>query len=145
MNKKKMTFTLNKDSDGYPPDEYETIWVEDLGENRYRIDNIPFYVCDISPNDVVEGDFIGDHIVFRRVIFKSKLSVIRIIFFDRSKSDSVMAELVRAGCRWEGSHLSNLYSIEVPDSVDFQTIIKLLNEQTARGIIDYEEASIRAS
>jgi Domain of unknown function (DUF4265) len=143
MNKKKMIFTLEKDDNGYPPDDYETMWVEDLGENRYRVDNIPFYICDISPNDIVEGEIIDKHLFFRRILSRSNVSVIRIVFFDKSKSDSVMAELVRAGCRWEGSHLSNLYSIELPDSVNFQTIKNMLNEQASGDILDYEESSIR--
>jgi hypothetical protein len=145
MNKTKMTFILKKDGDGYPPDDTETVWVEDLGKSQYRIDNIPFYIRDISPDDIVEGEFSAGRLVFRRLLIRSKLSVIRVIFFDQSKSDIVMASLVANGCRWEGSHLSNLYSVELPPSVKLEAIRSFLDLQTSYDVLDYEEASIRTS
>jgi len=144
MNKEKMTFILEKDEDGYPPDDSETLWVENLGDNKYRIDNIPFYVRGLSPDDVVAGKINNNILMFDRYVEKSNISVFRIVFFDRSKMDIVLSTAVKMGCRWEGSHLKNLYSIEIPRSVDLNEVRNLLNAEASNDVLDYEEASIRS-
>jgi hypothetical protein len=144
MTKKKMFFFLEKDEDGYPPDDSETVWVEELKGNRYRIDNIPFYIRDISPEDIVTGRMVGENLVFDELLSKSMISVFRIVFFDKSKAEGVLSKLVRAGCRWEGSHLANFYSVELPASVNIQAIKESLDIEASKDVLDYEEASIRS-
>jgi hypothetical protein len=80
MTKKKMTFFLEKDEDGYPPDDSETVWVEKLEGNRYRIDNIPFYIRGISPEDIVTSRVVDGNLIFDELISKSTISVFRIVF-----------------------------------------------------------------
>ena len=145
MANEKMTFILIKNEDGYPPDDTETMWVENLGNGKYRIDNIPFYIKDISPDDIIEGDCSTGRLFFKKLIKKSNISVIRVVFFNINKSDDVMDNLVKNGCRWEGSHLSNLYSVEIPDSGNLKKIKNFLDAQSSYGILDYEDASIRSS
>jgi len=143
MTKTKMTFTLAKDEDGYPPDDFETLWVEDLGSNRYRIDNIPFYIVDISPDDIVEGIFVDGILRFNRLLGKSDISVIRIIFFEKEGHSAVLNNLVSQGCKWEGGNLRMLYSVEIPHEVSLDSIRKFLRNESSRGVLDYEEASLR--
>ena len=143
MKKTKMTFVLPKDDDGYPPDDFETMWVEVLGQSLYRIDNIPFYICDVSPDDVVEGEMTDRFLGYKRTIKKSNSSVIRLVFFDRGKAPMLLARLTDYGCKWEGSHLANLFSIEVPDRALLDKVRELLKEASGLDILDYEEASIR--
>jgi len=40
----KVYFDLEKDADGYPPVNSESMWAVPMGEFRFRIDNIPFFV-----------------------------------------------------------------------------------------------------
>jgi len=143
MSKEKMTFLLAKDDDGYPPDDSETLWVEKVGECRYRIDNVPFYVEGISPDDIVEGEFLDGILMFKALLKKSSTSVIRLVFFEKDESPRVLAKLVEAKCRWEGSHLPSLFSVEVPASSDYEGIKDLLARESAKGVLDYEEASLR--
>ena len=145
MTKVKMAFKLAKDEDGYPPDDFETMWVEDLGEYNYRIDNIPFYVEDLSPDDIVKGEIINNILYFSKILKKSNISVIRIVFFSNNQKDKdrLLQKLVDSGCRWEGSHLSKLYSVEIPKSANADAAKAALDIEMANGVLDYEEASIR--
>lgn len=143
MNKTKMTFMLDKDDDGYPPDDSETLWVQEVDDGNYRIDNIPFYVRGISPDDVVSGKFENGILFFSSIIDRSSISVIRVIFFEKNQSARVLSEIVDCGCRWEGSHLQSLYSIEVPNSHAYGCIEKILKHESDNEVLDYEEASLR--
>lgn len=142
-NKQKMTFSLKKDEDGYPPDDSESLWVESVGDGRYRIDNIPFFIQNISPDDIVEG-YVNNGILFFTSLWKhSNSSVIRVVFFDSGHSQRVLDALVELGCRWEGSHLRNLFSVEIPRPENLEDVVKLLIYESERNILDYEESSIR--
>ena len=143
MTKEKMTFVLEKDEDGYPADDFETVWVEQIGKITYRIDNIPFYITGVSPDDIVEGEICDQTLMFRRLINKSEISVIRLIFFNLLESNRIIDKLVGFGCRWEGSHLKQLFSVEVPKLSDYNAIIEMLENEAASDILDYEEASRR--
>jgi hypothetical protein len=143
MSKTRMTFTLEKDEDGYPPDDYETIWVEDLGGSKYRVDNIPFYVRGVSPDDVVEGERHGDILEYHKTLTRSDISVLRIVFFKGERVYSVLGKLVNEGCRWEESHLSSLYSVEMPASASWNRLKTFLDNEALGGVLDYEEASLR--
>jgi hypothetical protein len=39
----KVFFRLQKDADGYPPFEIESLWARPVGPDRYELDNIPFF------------------------------------------------------------------------------------------------------
>ncbi|HEC84522.1 MAG: hypothetical protein DRR08_00365 [Candidatus Parabeggiatoa sp. nov. 2] len=45
---KKVIFYLEPDEDGYPPFNWETLWVHQINPDRFQIDNIPFFVRGIS-------------------------------------------------------------------------------------------------
>ena len=39
----KIMFRLAKDPDGYPPDDWETLWAYEVEPGLYSIDNVPFF------------------------------------------------------------------------------------------------------
>lgn len=143
MNKTKMTFLLEKDEDGYPPDDSETLWVEELVDGNYRVDNIPFYIRGISPDDVVSGELCGGVLLYKSLVRRSTISVLRVIFFHSDHAARVLKGLVDCGCRWEGSHLPNFYSIEAPNSCAHECAEKLLAQEVSNDVLDYEESSLR--
>jgi hypothetical protein len=140
---KKMTFALDKDEEGYPPDDFETLWVEKVGRDEYRIDNIPFYVRNLAPDDVVIGEKVGSILWYKSTVQKSDSSVFRIVFYERQKIDDVLRSLQRIGCKWEGSHLGSLYSIEAPGNVHVRDIKRFLTELSRDEVLDFEEGAIR--
>lgn len=142
-NKRKLTFKLEKDADGYPPDDYETLWVEEIGDGTFRVDNIPFYVRGISPDDLVTATESNQHLVFERLVKPSESSVIHIVFYDRSLEPAVRDFVLRAGGGVERSNLDNLIAIEVGPKCSYATIVEYLRRLLDDDKLDYDEASLR--
>jgi hypothetical protein len=78
----------------------ETLWAFDLGENRYRLDNSPFYAYSVSVGDVVFApvDPTDGRPTFKSVLEKSGNRTVRIILdpplATGNSSDSVVQELL---------------------------------------------------
>lgn len=57
-----------------------------------------------------------------------------------------LARLVgSSGCSWEGAHVDRYISIDVPKSVDYLPIKRLLDEGVRAGEWDYKEACLSDS
>ncbi|MCR6689588.1 DUF4265 domain-containing protein [Cellulomonas sp.] len=55
MDPVKVRFALDRDEDGWPPAESEGLWARPLGDERYRIDNTPWFVRGTSADDVIQA------------------------------------------------------------------------------------------
>ena len=51
----KVRFALDQDEVGWPPVKSEGLWAASLGEDRFRVDNTPWFVRGIAADDVVEA------------------------------------------------------------------------------------------
>lgn len=136
-------FRLEKDKDGYPPDDWETLWAFEIESGLYSIDNVPFFVRGVSWKDVVAVNQKGDELHFKRVVRPSGHSVLRIIVFDKSKVDEVHTTLQQMGCDTEQSHIPGLLSVDCPPSIAIEPVLEFLTRGERDGNWEYEEASIR--
>jgi hypothetical protein len=101
----------------------ETLWAVRLkpGEDRFRLDNSPFFAYRVSEADIVEGSYVADGFYeFVRVTHRSGNRTVRLTFGD-GKADSpeakrVLDGIVALGCSYEGM-FSKLVSITVPPEV----------------------------
>ena len=105
----------------------ETLWAFDLGEDRYRLDNSPFYAYSVSVGDVVYAPINPDEgrATFSRVLEKAGNRTVRVIFdppvANGNSSDAVLIELLALGCSYEGANTTYL-SIVVPQKADFTAV-----------------------
>ncbi len=141
----KIHFRLEQDDDGYPPVEVESIWaIKGTVENEFVLDNIPFFIRTATVGDTIVAlpDDQGN-LWFLRTIRKSPNSLVRVVFFQPSAMEEIGAYLVGLGCDVEyfGSH--NLLAASIPSSASFTEVQRYLAQESAKGIIDYEEAIIR--
>jgi len=69
--------------DGWRPVGSERLWALPLGENRYRIDNVPWFVRDLAVGDVViaKSEDRGSHPVFAELVQRSDHVTVRLICF----------------------------------------------------------------
>jgi hypothetical protein len=51
----RVLFELEKEDEDYPPVNYERLWARRLEQGLFELDNIPFFVRDISAGDVVSA------------------------------------------------------------------------------------------
>lgn len=49
----KVAFSLKQDEDQWPPFTVESLWCGDIGENKYIVNNVPFYIQGVSYGDVI--------------------------------------------------------------------------------------------
>ena len=139
----KIVFKLDVDADGYPPSEFEGVWATPLGEDRFRIDNVPFFVKAVANGDVVraiknsDGEFIFDEIVER-----GGHSTVRIFVTEEGDREAIRLAIKELGCDSEASHIKRLCSVDIPPSIPYKNIKKVLDAWEADGRIEYEEGCI---
>lgn len=107
--------------------EVETLWSYDLGDDRYKIDNLPFFAYSVSLNDIVYApvDPEDGRPTFQRVLTKSGNRTVR-VFFDPpiepgNSSDEVLKGLISLGCSQERAN-SKYVVINVPPTVDLGSV-----------------------
>ncbi len=114
---------------------YENIWALPLGDGTYRLENPPFFIYDISLNDVVAAVPDEDGVLqFLNVVGRSGSRTVR------ARSDSLLSEpsfkskvevtLRGMGCQTE-DHRDKLLSINVPPATDIEKVTSYL---TAMGL-----------
>lgn len=114
----------------------ETLWAFDLGADRYKLDNSPFYAYGVSWGDTVfapRGEHEGRP-TFHSVLSKSGNRTVRVIFdppVERgNESDDVLQGLIRLGCDYEGANPRYIV-VNVPPSVDLSGVVQYLVEREA--------------
>jgi uncharacterized protein DUF4265 len=112
----------------------ETLWAFDLGENRYRLDNSPFYAYSVSVGDVVFApvDPADGRPTFASVLEKSGNRTVRVILdpplATGNSSDSVVQELLSLGCSYEGANPGYL-CIVIPQEADLAAVCERLTKR----------------
>jgi hypothetical protein len=112
----------------------ETLWAFDLGDDRYRLDNSPFFAYSVSVGDVVLAPVDPDEgrPTFKRVVEKSGNRTVRVILdpplATGNASDSVVQELLALGCSYEGANPGYL-CIVIPRETDFEAVCKFLTQR----------------
>lgn len=139
----KVNFNLEPDPDGYPPATVESLWANPVGGN-FEIDSIPFFTRDATVGDLVRAftDSTGA-LWFDGVEYRSRRSLIRVVFFEPDCKPSVVARLKEMGCGTEGMDAFKLLAVDVPADMDLSNIQDFLRSEAAAGHLDYEEAILR--
>jgi hypothetical protein len=139
----KVLFRLQKDADGYPPDDWESLWAYEIERGIYAIDNVPFFARGVSWGDVVSVERKDNELHFKEVVRPSDHSVIRVIVYDTSKVGEMHDKLREMDCDTEQSHLPSLLTVDCPPSADLEQVLDFLGNGEAEERWTYEEASIR--
>jgi hypothetical protein len=139
----KVFFELEQDKDEYPPVGSESLWAVSVGADRYRINNIPFYVRGLAADDVVlaKKNSVGE-LIFREVVERSKHSTVRVFAKKVEDKEALRSELKRLGCNSEGSNIARLFAVDIPPSVPYADIEKVLIQWEHEGRAEYEEGCI---
>lgn len=128
--------------DGYPPEEWEGLWAIPMGDDRFKIDNIPFYAKNLSCDDIVKATRQGDDYVFKQVVSPSENSTIRIVLYDLANEGSVRNDLTNLGCSIEGTGTPGLLAVNVPKK-SIEPVVDFLEEAFAEETLDFEEGALR--
>ena len=132
-----------QDEDGYPPVAVESVWAHPVGgADEYVLENVPFFARDATIGDVVLTREDEGGLWFETIVRRSRNSLLRVVFFDRTCVERVNERLVAFGCATEYISTHNLLAVSVPDAVDLGAVQSYLQGEAGAGILDYEEPII---
>ncbi|HET8695966.1 MAG TPA: DUF4265 domain-containing protein [Gammaproteobacteria bacterium] len=112
--------------------ESEYLWAQDLGHDRYRIANCPFFVDGVSLHDIVLAPRVRGIPTFERVLSKSGNRTVRILFNEPvatgNAPERVLRRLVSFGCAYEGADRT-FVAVNIPARVLLIMVYEYLDEQ----------------
>ncbi len=99
----------------------ETVWAEEVGDNLFRLANIPFHITGYAENDIVrclEKDGFKEVV---RLEHDSGNGTIRLLFLDCNSSEAkhVLDELKSVNCSIEIAS-NKLVGVNVPPNLDIE-------------------------
>jgi hypothetical protein len=142
-NSVRILFRLERDEDGYPPSEWERLWAKKLPDGSYEIDNLPFYVRDISLGDKVSAIEHGGELHFEKLLLPSRNSIVRVFVKSPEQVELTRQELRKMGVESEVSDLPRMFAALLPPNVDVHKILEFLDERTESQEISFEESAVR--
>jgi hypothetical protein len=136
-----------------PPDkggpEFEWVWAEPLGNDRYRVENSPFFAYGLSYDDVVRAapDGPDAELQVQDVERKSGHRTLRLALdarFDIAHPEvrQFLDELLDLGCTYEGLP-PKLVALDVPPELDVAKVVERLQAPFRDGVLLWEWADPR--
>ena len=119
----------------------ENLWVEPIGE-YFKIDNIPFFAPNLAVNDIISIEDDNGILYFDSLIKPSGHSTLQVIFYNEEDAVSVIKEIERLDCKWEGMKNQPYFAIDVPSNIDYGVIKNVLDEKCRKNILDYKESCL---
>jgi hypothetical protein len=129
----------------------ESFWAEVLGQDRYRICNIPLCAYDLNLGDVVQALEVDEESKpeIQSVLERSGNRTLRVIMQSKAKTEAVVAELEALGLDGTGfaQSFEGYLAFNVPKAVDYEMICELLERWQAEGLLEHEtcEARVKGS
>jgi hypothetical protein len=112
--------------------ETESLWAQDLGQDRYRIANCPFFVDGVSLHDIILAPRSRGIPTFERVLSKSGNRTIRILLEKRvapgNSSERIVKELASLGCGYESADRTFI-AVNIPARLPLSILYCYLDEQ----------------
>jgi len=142
-NSVRITFRLDRDEDGYPPSDWERLWATRLPDGSYEIDNLPFYVRDISLGDRVSAKYISGELHFEKLLIPSRNSIVRVLVKRTDQVEFFRAALRAMGVESEVSDLPRMFAALLPPDINVHKVLEFLDERADSGEISFEEAAVR--
>lgn len=140
----KMLFDTTPDGDGYPPVAVEGIWVAPVDGVTFSIENIPFYVHELSIGDIVSGEIDAEqNLRFQSLVSASGNSTFRVIVHEARRLDDVRTEINALGVTSEVDRKQHLIAIDVPHDVRIEPLLNHLMHLREVGVADFEEGALR--
>jgi hypothetical protein len=111
--------------------DIERLWVEELDDGTYRVDNVPVMCNWIAVDDVVEGALGADELLtFVRVVRRSGHSVMHVS--SAQPVPKLVESLKALGCSFESAGVGH-YAFDIPAAASWAQVQAVLVEAERRG------------
>jgi len=145
----KVLFQLERDEDGFPPVAVEMLNASPCGVDLFQIQNAPFFVTNVSYNDVVRAvptEIVGQF-QFESVVERSEFTALSIIIFD-AEMDTFLMDLLRGlGCVIEYGEFGvyRVLAVAVPSTTDYRSLSEQLMGLEHQELISFAELAVSPS
>jgi len=125
----------------------ESLWATPLGEELYRIENVPFYAYGLNFLDVVRATTDEEELKpeIRKVVQASGRRTIRISFFNETtqeEQDQILNALTSMGVSYERA-FKRMIALDIKPELDYNALFSLLEEYAAQEKLDFETCEAR--
>jgi len=143
INPVKRTIRLTDEQIGPYPIATETLWF-DIEEGKFRLRNVPCFVDQVSFDDVVSLEAIGDH-EWRidAILQQSGNSTIWLLVEDTQQGEPVIRAIKKLGCAVETGIFDGYYAINVPEEVEMKRFLDLIQTGLEENWIAVDYPSVR--
>jgi hypothetical protein len=108
---RKVTFVV--DADAWHGHSSETLWVDDLGNNAFRLANVPFFAKGISFGDVISAKANGGELEFDSVVSRGGHSTCRVVTGSAAIAKNLSQALRDLLCQCETGRIADLTVLAV--------------------------------
>lgn len=133
-----VTFEISQES-GWPPVSEETVLAKPLGEQRFKLESIPYFVRYLSLNDVVFAEKIAEH-EWRGLGLceRSGHSAVRVLPHSDDIRRQICAWLEQHDCTTQYHDDFGLVAVDIPVDVDTAEVLDYLFSQLDKGVLEFE-------
>jgi Domain of unknown function (DUF4265) len=140
MTRARLVLRLERDDDGYPPVEFERLWIEKIDDSTAIVDNIPFFSRDVALGDLVAFEEVGDELRYVATVKRSGNSLVRVVYYSPTDPTELRRRIEELGCETELDAAHSLIAISVPLGDHLARLQAFLTSSEAHGDLGYEEA-----
>lgn len=139
----KVCFQLSPDRSGYPPTTSEFLWCIPTERGTHIVDNIPFFVRDVSLGDEISTEKVGEVLHFSRILKQSRNSTVRVFLKKTNQTEAVRNKLDKFGCGSELMEELSLLAVTMPPDSRFVEALSFLDDEAKKDNIGIEESAVR--
>jgi hypothetical protein len=141
----KVYFELRHEMETYSPAKTEFLWCVPTGRGTYIVDNIPFFVRDVSLNDEISANSVRNRLVFSKVVRESTNSTVRVLMNDNDeKSTNRVREMLDDfGCGTELMAELGLLAVSMPQTARIAEALSFLDKEAELNVLGIEESAVR--
>jgi len=103
--------------------------------------HLALFAYGVGYGDVVSATEEGGELRFRAVLERSGHTTGRVALYSPEYGAEAKAAVHQLGCDTEDSHLPSLFSVDIPPSVDFDAVIRVLEQGHNEDRWDFEIAN----
>jgi hypothetical protein len=113
---------LRQDGSGYPPFAAEEVEATEVGDHRYRLETAPSFAFGLAKGDIVRVAHYGAEIWVEELVEPSGHSTVRVIALGPNSVSAPEKALEDFGCSTSKSLIDGMIVVDVPPSVDFDSV-----------------------
>lgn len=139
----KIYFDLEPSEDEFPPAKTEFLWCIPTKRGTYIVDNIPFFVRNISLGDEVSAQKSGRGLHFLGLVHESRNSTVRVLLKKIERIANIRENLDRFGCGTELMDELGLLAVSMSPDSKIADSLSYLDEEATKGNVGIEESAVR--